>query len=356
MRIFIAIGFVLVINGTCIAQKHKSQEPFPVEVVIGRDSFIDIGPPFNYYDLTFLRSEGEKTDVERISLSPPADTCYPRAEIAITHVSLNESLSSVLQGTNLCTIPEKALKAELKRRNEGSAFSGMNVSMQAECAGGVHVMRADILDRDIFDAHPNTPQYTAWSRTLFDKLDQATGDHPWDKPIFPVSEAVSAASPTSQSVALQAIADGKFDSIFGDASDRPSALYRMAQNVPREPFIELTSSQPIRPTEYVDPVYPPIAKAAHVHGVVEFHLTIGSNGSAKDSAIDSGPRMLRQAVSDAIAKWKFPADDSGKIVHGSVRLGLNCTGGAQIVKGTAGLPTAPTLDLDTLDSKATMPP
>jgi hypothetical protein len=326
MRIVIAIGFVLFINGTCIAQKHKSQEPFPVEVVIGRDSFIDIGPPFNYYDLTFLRSEGEKTEVERISLTPPADVCYPRAEIAIAHVSLNESLSSVLQGTNPCTIPEKALKAELKRRNNGFVMSGMNVSIQAECAGGVRVMRADILDRDIFDAHPNTPQYTAWSRTLFDKLDQATGDHPWDKPIFPVSEAVPASPPTSNSVALQAIADGKFDSIFGDSPDRPSALYRMAQNVPRVPFIELTSSEPVRPSKYVDPVFPPIAKAAHVHGVVEFHLTIGSNGSAKDFAIDSGPKLLWQTVSDAIAKWKFSTDDSGKTDHGSIRFGLNCAG------------------------------
>lgn len=324
MRIVIAISFVLIINGTCIAQGHKSQEPFPTEVVIGRDSFIDIGPPFNYYDLTFLRSEGEKTDVERISLTPPADACYPRAEIAITHVNLSESLSSVLQGMNPCTVPEKALKAELKRRNKGLVFSGMNVSIQVECAGGGRVMHADILDRDIFGAHPNTPQYTAWSRTLFDKLDQVTGDHPWDKPIFPVSEAAPAAPPISHSAALQAIADGKFDSIFGDSSDRPSALYRLAQNVPRKPFIELTSSEPIHPTEYVDPVYPPIAKAARVHGTVEFHLTDGSDGSAKDIAIDSGPRMLWQAVSDAIAKWKFSTDDSGKIIQGSIRFGLNC--------------------------------
>lgn len=326
MRIVIAIGIVLVINGTCIAQGHKSQEPFPSEVVIGRDSFIDVGPPFNYYDLTFLRSEGEKTDVERISLTPPADACYPRAEIAIASVNLNESLSSVLQGTNPCTIPGKALKAELKRRNKGLVFSGMNVSIQVECPGGVRVIRADILDRDIFDSHPITPQYTAWSRALFDKLDQATGDHPWDKPIFPVSEAAPAAPPTSQSVTLQAIADGKFDGIFGDSSDRLSALYRMAQNVPRKPFIELTTSEPIRPTEYVDPVYPPIAKAARVHGTVEFRLTVGSDGSAKDIAIDSGPRLLWQAVSDAIAKWKFPADGSGEIVRGSVRFGLNCAG------------------------------
>jgi hypothetical protein len=326
VRVVFAIVFLFVISCTCIAQKRKSQEPFPVEVVIGRDSYIDVGPPFNYYDLTFLRSEGERTDVERISLTPPTDQCYPRAEIAITHVSLSESLSSVLQGTNPCTIPEKVLKAERKRRNEGLVFSGMNVSIQVECTAGVHVMRADILDRDIFDAHPNTPRYTAWSRTLFDKLDQATGDHPWAKPIFSVSEAAPAAPPPPQSVALQAIANGKFDSIFSDSPDRLSALYRIAQKVPHKPFIELTSSEPIRPTEYVDPVYPPTAKAAHVQGLVEFHLTIASNGLGMDIAIDSGPRMLWQAVSDAAAKWKFPADGSGKIVHGTVRFGLNCAG------------------------------
>jgi hypothetical protein len=324
MRIVIAIGFVFVINGICVAQGHKSQEPFPSEVVVGRDSFIDVGPPFNYYDLTFLRAEGMKTDVERISLTPPADVCYPRAEIAIAHVSLDESLSAVMQGMNSCTIPEKALKAELKRRNKGSVFSGMNVSIQVACSGGVRVIRADILDRDIFDAHPTTPQYTAWSRSLFDKLDKATGDHPWDKPIFPVSEAVLAAPQALQSAALQAIGEGKYDGIFGDSPDRPSALYRMALNVPRKPFIELTSSDPVRPTEYVDPVYPPIAKAARVHGIVEFHLTVGSDGSAKEGAVDSGPRMLWQAVSDAIAKWKFPADESEQVVHGSIRFGLNC--------------------------------
>jgi len=265
MRIVLAIAVVLVLADTSVAQEHKSQEPIPTEVVIGRDSFIDIGPPFNYYDLTFLRSEGEKTDVERISLTPPADSCYPRAEIRVVHLSLDEPLSLVLEGTNPCTIPDKELKAELKRRNKGLVFSGMNVSIQVECASGVRIIRADILDRDIFAEHPNTPQYTAWSRTLFDKLDQATGDHPWDKPVFPVAEAAPASAPKTQSRAMQAIADGAFDQIFSGAPDRPSALYHMAQNAPRQPFIELTSSEPVRPTAYVDPLYPPIARAARVH-------------------------------------------------------------------------------------------
>jgi hypothetical protein len=324
MRIVLALAFALVISRDCISQNHKNQEHFPTEVVIGRDSFIDVGPPFNYYDLTFLRSDGEKTDVERVSLTPPADACYPRAEIEFVHVSLSESLSALLQGMNPCGIPEKALEAELKRRNKGPVFSGMNVSIQVQCTGKTRVIRADILDRDIFDGHPNTPQYTSWSRTIFEKLDKATGESPWDKPIFAVSEPGSTPSPAPQSAALQAIADGRFDEIFGNVPDRPSVLYHLAQNVPRQPFIELVNSEPARPTVYAEPTYPPIAKAARVHGIVEFHLTVGGDGLAENVAIDSGPRMLWQTVNEAITKWKFSPDDSGKTVHGSIRFGLNC--------------------------------
>lgn len=326
MRNVIAIAMLLIFMDTCVAQKHKVQQPIPNEIVIGRNSFIDIGPPFNYYDLTFLRSEGVKTDVERISLTPPADTCYPRAEIRAAHLKLDETLSEILESTNPCTIPEKKLKAELKRRNKGLVFSGMDVTIQVNCAGGKRIIRADILDRDIFDDHPNTPQFTAWSRSLFEKLDRITGDQPWDKPIFPVPDAAPAAVPTTQSRAMQAIADGEFDEIFKDAPDRPSVLYRIAQNSPRQPFIELTSIEPVHPATYVDPIYPPIAKAARVHGTVEFHLTIGAHGLATGVAIDSGPRMLWQAVTDATAKWKFLTDDSGKTIHGSIRFGLNCAG------------------------------
>ncbi len=145
-----ALGFAVLISGVFVAQGQRNPEKFPNEVVIARDSFIDVGPPFNYYDLTFLRSQGENTDVERVSLTPPADACYPRAEIEVAHISLKESLSDLLQNVNPCTIPERALKAELKRRNKGLVFSGMNVSIQVQCDAGTRLIRADILDRDIF--------------------------------------------------------------------------------------------------------------------------------------------------------------------------------------------------------------
>lgn len=314
------------LTATCVAQRYEGQEPLPSEIVIGRNSFMDIDPPFNYYDLTILRSAGKKTEVERISLTPPSDTCYPRVEIRVAHLILDEALFHILEETNPCLTPEKKLRDELKRRKRGSIFSGMNVAIQVECARGMRMLRSDILDRDIFEKHPTTPQYTAWSSVLLDKLDQATGDQPWDKPIFPLANAVPTATITIQSQVMQDIEDGRFDQLFGDAPDHPSVLYRMAQIAPRQPFIELIRSEPTRPTVYVDPVYPPIAKAARVHGTVDFHLMVGANGLATGVVIDGGPRMLWQAVTDAIAMWNFSTNHSGKAIQGSIRFGLNCAG------------------------------
>lgn len=325
MRKVCALSLMLVCCATCMAEKQKRQRPFPTEAVIGRDSFIDIGPPFDYYDLTFLVAKGDDTDVERVSLTPAADSCFLPAGVKTFHVVLHESLFSLLHSANPCDFSEKALNAERKRRKKGlPVFSGMNVIMQVKCAENTRIIRADILDRDIFEQHPNTPQYTSWSQALFENLDQVTGDRPWEAPVFPVSDApISSAIPT-QSAALQAIATGKYDTIFGKTSDRPSDLYRSAQAGARHPLIELTQADPVRPLTFVAPLYPPIAKFAHVHGNVDFHFAVGEDRSASSVEIDSGPKLLWKSTTDAIAQWKFAPEDAGKTVRGSIRFGLNC--------------------------------
>ena len=56
------------------------------------------------------------------------------------------------------------------------------------------------------------------------------------------------------------------------------------------------------------PVYPPIAKAAHVSGTVELQATISKNGTIKDLRVLTGPAMLRQAAVDAVRDWRFKPD------------------------------------------------
>jgi protein TonB len=53
------------------------------------------------------------------------------------------------------------------------------------------------------------------------------------------------------------------------------------------------------------PVYPAIAKAAHVSGTVQIQATISKAGSVKDMHVVSGPQMLRHAAVDAVQTWRY---------------------------------------------------
>ena len=53
------------------------------------------------------------------------------------------------------------------------------------------------------------------------------------------------------------------------------------------------------------PVYPPLAKAAHVSGTVVIQATISKNGGVGNLRVVSGPAMLRQSALDAVKNWRF---------------------------------------------------
>ena len=53
------------------------------------------------------------------------------------------------------------------------------------------------------------------------------------------------------------------------------------------------------------PVYPPIARAAHVQGVVILHALISRPGTIEDLQVISGPPMLQAAALDAVRQWRY---------------------------------------------------
>lgn len=57
--------------------------------------------------------------------------------------------------------------------------------------------------------------------------------------------------------------------------------------------------------EKVAPVYPPIAKAAHVQGAVVLHAVIGEDGIVKNLEVVSGPEMLRESAVEAVRHWVY---------------------------------------------------
>jgi protein TonB len=54
-----------------------------------------------------------------------------------------------------------------------------------------------------------------------------------------------------------------------------------------------------------NPVYPPIARAAHVSGAVVLHAIISKEGTIKNLSVISGPEMLRTAATEAVQNWRY---------------------------------------------------
>jgi periplasmic protein TonB len=55
----------------------------------------------------------------------------------------------------------------------------------------------------------------------------------------------------------------------------------------------------------VTPVYPPIAKTAHVSGTVVLHAIIAKNGMIQQLQFVSGPPLLMQSAMAAVKQWRY---------------------------------------------------
>ncbi|MGB8523381.1 MAG: energy transducer TonB [Candidatus Acidiferrales bacterium] len=55
----------------------------------------------------------------------------------------------------------------------------------------------------------------------------------------------------------------------------------------------------------VAPVYPPIAKTAHISGTVVLHVIIAQDGTIKDLQYVSGPPLLMKSAMDAVREWVY---------------------------------------------------
>ena len=308
-------------------QARKPQPPLPEQFVIGRRTFFDIGPPFEFYEIFSVhRTANNGTSVERILVTPPGDVCTQPASVEVAVAATAGSVGDLLGGMNPCTIPEKDLRRELKRCKKCLIFSGADVAMQVGCGGEVRRIRMDILDRDMFDPYPATPERTSWTMTLLGRLDKLLGSAVMDRPAFSLSEISPPGRPEPSSL-LKDLENGKFDGLFDRGSYRPSELFRQAQIPLAKPTVEVTSISPFQPKLYEAPPYSPLARAAHVEGQVTLTLMVKSDGHVASTSFLSGNPILRSAVAAGIAKWTFPMEAAGQEVHVAIDFKMNCQSG-----------------------------
>lgn len=308
----------------CAAAAQKVGVTMPDGLVIARDEFWDMGPPNDYYDLIQIKSVADGLVLDQVVIAPHGQACFQPATVEERTTTVHKTMAELLEGRNPCAIQEKELHKELKRCKHCLTFSGVNVTMQADCGGKDRQIRMDILDRDIYDRRTQTPANTSWTMNLLAELNGFLGPDSSQKPMFSVGPAEHKQAPDTPLV--RAIGDGKFDGLFGPQAEVPQIVHEASLPPPPPPSVVVESVTPAAPISPELPKYPPIARAAHVEGLVQATFDVSADGKVQNIVFVNNGRlkMLEIAVSEAISKWIFPQSAWGKTGSITIRFALNC--------------------------------
>jgi hypothetical protein len=287
-------------------------------------TFFDFGPPFNYYDLYLVSETANGASIERISLTPPGHACLMPAKIETASGSLNESVAALLAPRNPCTIPEKELHPKTKRHGKWRDPSGSVVVMQIQCGDEVRLIHSNIPESVMLGLSAGAQDNVAWIMQLTARLAQALGPGVMDKPMVTIPDDNQPSTIDYNSPILRDLGAGKYDALFQYFADKPSDLYREAHYPLPAPTVRLLTSAPVSPETFAPPEYPSLARAASVEGEVSFKIDIDPDGGAKNLVFVSGPPLLRGAVNNAVASWKFPESEAGQQVQATIEFKLNC--------------------------------
>src|SRR5580693_7367660 len=93
----------------------------------------------------------------------------------------------------------------------------------------------------------------------------------------------------------------------------------------------------------VTPLYPPIAKTAHISGTVMLHAVIAKDGTIQELTYVSGPPLLMKNAMDAVRQWKYqPTLLNGEPVEVDTTISVVFTLGGSVPPSSAsGAPAAP---------------
>lgn len=312
-----------------ISSAQSKGAAMPDRLLIARHTFWDMGPPNDDYDLIQITKIAGGLSLDQVLVTPHGQACLQPATAEERSAVLHKTMSELLEGRNPCAISQKELHREVKRCKNCPVFSGANVTMVANCGGTDRQLRMDILDRDIYDNRTQTPENTSWSMRILSELGESLGPGSEAKPIFQLSPADSYRVPTTPLV--RAIRDGRYDDLFGKDSEVSKIVHEADQPPPPPPSIVIESIVPVPPASPELPKYPPIAKAAHIEGLVQATFDVSADGKVQDIVFigERRLRMLELGVSDAVSRWNFPQSAWGKRGKVAIRFDLNCKSGDQ---------------------------
>ena len=113
--------------------------------------------------------------------------------------------------------------------------------------------------------------------------------------------------------------------VGGSSSAPLSSLARpVASSTPSAAAIEQSQLEPLQLIKTAQLVYPPIAKARSITGMVVVEVKVGKDGKVSNPRFISGPPIFRDAAFDAVTHYQFkPARLNGQPIDQVTQIRLN---------------------------------
>jgi len=113
--------------------------------------------------------------------------------------------------------------------------------------------------------------------------------------------------------------------VGGSSSAPLSSLARpVASSTPSAAAIEQSQLEPLQLIKTAQLVYPPIAKARNITGMVVVEVKVGKDGKVSSPRFISGPPVFRDAAFDAVSHYQFkPAKLNGQPIEQVTQIRLN---------------------------------
>jgi protein TonB len=147
---------------------------------------------------------------------------------------------------------------------------------------------------------------------------------PQEKPVQVSTLAANGPSRIAQSTTPQTADVAPAFSVDSGSSPNLSTLARPAASTAPTASIEQSQLEPLQLIRTVPPVYPAIAKARHMSGIVVVEATVGKDGRAKNPKFISGAPVFKDAAFDAVLKYQFkPAKLNGQAIEQTTQVRLN---------------------------------
>jgi TonB family protein len=285
------------------AQKDSTLNSFYIAAHVFSDA-----APFWFEYILDVQPEGNGSRVRHIRIAPASSLCASVVTIRGMEKRVESPPGDLFAGLNFCSINVDSYNRLVAKFTRNAAIDDtVGYTVVASCGATQRVFNVPYLETlDLEELRKQSPDashiidlYSEVGKRVFPNEPLNGMNHQKDYEL----------QRTAQSF-IPDLRSGSFDAAF--PKGRLAAILDVYQGP-----VQAVEPQPVLVdtqwhfANYVNPVYPPLARMAAIQSKVQLELTVDTTtGRVTDARVLSGHELMRQSALDAAKQWTFSTNQS----------------------------------------------